>query len=161
MASWIWGHLQSQHIWTKNRESICFLYVGQWRNISPINKVYFLYRIRNRLGDFTPIFWFSKTVKKFSSFYFCGLFQYSISFHFYSFHLMTGQRITFVELLSSSYYFKLYTKANVWIFKLFGGHKSFLWDYWYLWFWLLVMSFLGLKARVDPSFTHFVVYVAT
>ena len=33
-------------------------------------------------------------------------------------------------------------------FKIFGGHRSFLWGHWYPCFWLLVTSPLGFKARV-------------
>ena len=40
--------------------------------------------------------------------------------------------------------------------KIFGGHKSFSWGHWYLYFGLLAMSPLGFKARVDPSLVCFV-----
>ena len=45
---------------------------------------------------------------------------------------------------------------NVFFFKIFGGHKSFLWGHWYPCFGLLAMSPLGFKARVDPSLVCFV-----
>ena len=39
-------------------------------------------------------------------------------------------------------------KTRIFFTKIFGGHKSFLWGYWYPYFGLLVTSPLGVKARV-------------
>ena len=45
-------------------------------------------------------------------------------------------------------------------FLIFGGHRSFLWDYWYPYFGLLVMLVLGFKARVD-SLAHVLPHLRT
>ena len=39
---------------------------------------------------------------------------------------------------------------------IFGGHKSFLWGYWYSSFGLVVISALDFKDIVDPSFVFFI-----
>ena len=56
---------------------------------------------------------------------------------------------------TSLLYWYIWTMANL-FFKIFGGHKSFLWGHWYPCFGLLMTSSLGFKARVDPSLEYFV-----
>ena len=59
-----------------------------------------------------------------------------------------------IDNLSSRCYPHVFCRIPCFVvfFKIFGGHKSFLWGHWYHCLRLLVTSPLGFKARVAASF---------
>ena len=67
--------------------------------------------------------------------------------------LFTKLWFTLFIVLESSIFEKIFKKI------FFAGHKSFSWGNWYPCFWLLVISVLGFKARMDQSLECFFAYV--